>query len=154
MRAALLSAFLFILGAAQCAAECQPDKVLLRGPWGTAKFVIELADSPEERSRGLMFRETLPVGAGMLFVYEKPQRASFWMKNTLISLDMLFIDLTGTVLHVHHKAIPGDLSGIEGGNDVFAVLEINGGLAETYGIDAGSEVQHAVFSSGPAIWPC
>jgi len=93
-------------------------------------------------------------GAGMLFVYESPRPASFWMKNTLISLDMLFADKTGRVTHVHHRAIPGDLTPIDGGDGVYAVLEINGGLAKDYGITKGSLMRHPVFSPGPAAWPC
>lgn len=135
-------------------ADCRPDQVQLRGPWGEAAFTVELADTPQARSRGLMHRETLPRGSGMLFVYESPRRASFWMKNTLIPLDMLFADQTGTIRHVHHGAVPGDLTPIEGGAGVFAVLEINGGLAERYGIAPGSQMHHPVFSDGPAAWPC
>ena len=59
-------------------------KVRLRGDWGETLFTVELADTPQERSRGLMFRENMPRGAGMLFVYDAPQQARFWMKNTLI----------------------------------------------------------------------
>lgn len=136
------------------AADCRDDTVSLRGDWGDARFTIELADTPETRSRGLMFRESMPQRAGMLFVYERPQSASFWMKNTLIPLDMLFFDKTGTLTHIHHLAVPGDLTPIPGGDAVYAVLEINGGLAKTYGITVGSVMQHKVFSSGPAAWAC
>ncbi len=135
-------------------ADCRDDTVLLRGDWGQAKFTVEIADDPAERSRGLMFRENLPRNAGMLFVYERPQRARFWMKNTLIALDMLFVDRAGTVTHIHKDAIPGDLTGIDGGNKVFAVLEINGGLSERFGLTVGTQMQHPVFVGGPAIWPC
>ena len=90
----------------------------------------------------------------MLFVYERPQRAVFWMKNTFIPLDMIFTDKAGTVTRVHEGAIPGDLTPIEGGDSVYAVLEINAGLAERYAIRPGSQMRHEVFSQGPAIWPC
>ncbi len=72
--------------------------------------------------------------AGMLFLYEQPQRAVFWMKNTLIPLDMIFADATGVVRHVHANAIPHDETGIDGGADILAILEINGGLAARLGI--------------------
>lgn len=136
------------------AGECKPDTVFVRGDWGQVKFTVELADTPDERSRGLMFRDGLARGAGMLFVYERPGRAAFWMKNTRIPLDMVFADATGRVVHVHSDARPGDLTAIEGGDDVFAVLEINAGLTARYGIAPGSELRHPAFAGGPPAWPC
>lgn len=150
----LLIATLFVVTVGPAAAACRENTVQLRGDWGKTNFVIEIADTQQTRSRGLMFRENMPRGAGMLFVYEHPQRASFWMKNTLIPLDILFIDRTGLVTRIHHQAIPGNLSGIEGGEKVFAVLEINGGLAKRYGISVDTQMQHEIFLNGPAIWPC
>ncbi|MCV6584673.1 MAG: DUF192 domain-containing protein [Marinibacterium sp.] len=135
-------------------AACQPDKVRLRGDWGETAFAVEIADDARERSRGLMFRDSMPRGAGMLFIYEQPVAASFWMKNTLIPLDMIFVDPTGVVTHIHHNAIPGDLTQIDGGSGVLVVLEINGGLARRYGLSVGDQLQHPAFSDGPAIWPC
>lgn len=149
-----LIATLFVLTIGPVSAACSKDSVQLRGDWGETHFDVEIADTPESRSRGLMFRETMRRGEGMLFVYEEPRRSSFWMKNTLIPLDMLFVDETGTITRIHHQAIPGDLTSIEGGDRVFAVLEINGGLAKRYGISVGSQMQHDVFSNGPAVWPC
>ena len=136
------------------AADCRMDRVTLKGDFGQLQFSVEIADTPQERSRGLMFRETLPRGAGMLFVYEAPQRASFWMKNTLIPLDMIFADRRGVVTRVHVGAVPGDLTGIDGGEGVYAVLEINGQLARRYGIEPGAVMRHPVFAGGPAAWPC
>ncbi len=150
----VLSVFVCAVFAQAAWADCQIDAVSIRGDWGQARFNVEIADDPEERSRGLMSRESLPCSAGMLFVYERPQPASFWMKNTLIPLDMLFIDQTGVVTHIHSNAIPGDLTSIFGGRNVYAVLEINGGLAERYGMTLGSQLRHSIFSGGPAIWPC
>jgi uncharacterized membrane protein (UPF0127 family) len=151
----LLLALALLTGACSVAsARCSPEKVTLRGDWGQAGFAVEIADDPRERSQGLMFRDTLPRGAGMLFVYERPQRVSFWMKNTLIPLDLLFLDRSGQVVEIHANAIPGDLTPIEAGPGIFAVLEINGGLAREYGITPGSQMQHPVFSGGPALWPC
>ncbi len=152
-----VAVLLLLLGAGTAQAEttdCRNDRVDLRGDWGQAQFTIELADTPAARGRGLMFRETMPRGAGMLFVYEQPQRASFWMKNTLIPLDMIFVDRTGHVTRVHSGAIPGDLTPIDGGPGVFAVLEINATLAARYGIAPGSEMRHPVFSGEAAAWPC
>ncbi len=144
--------FLILGGAAW--AECRADRVSVRNDQAEIRFDVELAITPQERSRGLMFREHLPNRSGMLFVFDPPQRVAFWMKNTLIPLDMIFLDQTGTVTRVHQGAIPGDLTQIEGGDSVYAVLEINAGLSARYGIAPGTQMQHEVFSQGPAIWPC
>lgn len=134
--------------------SCAPNRADLRGDWGQASFSVEIADTEQTRARGLMFREHMPRGAGMLFVYEHPQTAAFWMKNTLIPLDIIFIDEHGTVSKVHENAVPGDLTPIPGGDAVFAVLEINGGLARRYGISAGTQLRHEIFSQSGAVWPC
>lgn len=135
-------------------AACAPDRVSVSGPGGDVFFTVELADDPAERSRGLMFRESLPRSAGMLFVYDRPQRVSFWMKNTLIPLDMIFLNERGVVEHVHENAIPGDLTPIPGGDNILVVLEINGGLARRLGIAPGARMRHEVFDQSIAAWPC
>ncbi|MDC0656593.1 DUF192 domain-containing protein [Leisingera sp. SS27] len=136
------------------AGECQSGRVDLRGSWGQTGFSVEIADDEQERAQGLMFRESMPRGAGMLFVYDRPQPAAFWMKNTLIPLDIIFLDKTGLVTTVHENAKPGDLTPIPGGDEVFAVLEINGGLARRYGIAPGTQLRHEIFSARGAVWPC
>lgn len=134
-------------------AECAVDKVTVQGAWGQANFAVEVADDFEERAQGLMFVESMPTLSGMLFVYEQPQSVSFWMKNTLIPLDMLFVSPAGEVLRIHENAIPGDRTPIPGGDGVQMVLEINGGLSRRLGISAGDVMQHPSF--GPqAILPC
>ena len=135
-------------------AACAPDVVELRGPSGQQRFTVEVADDGAERAQGLMFRESMPSSAGMLFVYEEPQAVSFWMKNTLIPLDMIFADETGRVTRVHSNAIPGDTTPIQGGEGVRFVLEINGGLAARMGIAEGSELRHPAIAQGSAAWPC
>ncbi len=147
-----LLAWLALAGVAL--AECREDRVDLRGDWGQARFSVEIADTPETQARGLMFRESLPRGAGMLFVYDRPQRVAFWMRNTLISLDMIFVDETGTVTRVHHEAVPLDETPIDGGPGVVAVLEINGGLARRFGIAPGSELRHPRLPQDAAAWAC
>ena len=136
------------------AAACASDRVDLRWPDGGESFAVELADSADERARGLMFRQALDPGAGMLFVYESPRQARFWMKNTLIPLDMIFADGTGRVTRVHSNAIPGDETPIDGGDGVVFVLEINGGLAEQLGITAGADLRHPAVAQATAAWPC
>ncbi len=134
-------------------AECSDTRIALRGPWGQAGFAVEIADTNASRARGLMFRETLPRFSGMLFVYDRPHRARFWMKNTLIPLDMIFLDQHGVVVSVHPMAEPHSLEPIDGGSGVLVVLEINGGLAETLGIAIGSEASHPAFGED-AQWVC
>jgi uncharacterized membrane protein (UPF0127 family) len=119
-----------------------------------ARFSVEVADDPDERAKGLMFREEMPKSAGMLFLYERPQHAVFWMKNTLIPLDMVFADATGLVTHVHANAIPHDETGIDGGTEVLAILEINGGLAKALGITPGAVIRHPDLKQSSASWPC
>lgn len=151
----LLAVLVWLVTAHSVAADdCRTGQIDLRGDWGQAGFTVEIADTPADRSRGLMFRNSMARGAGMLFVYESPRPASFWMKNTFIELDILFADQTGRVTRVHHRAIPGDLTPIDGGAQVYAVLEINGGLARSYGITRGSLMRHPVFAQGPPAWPC
>ena len=145
-------AWLVLLTQAAVAA-CRDDTVMLRGPWGMARFTVEIADTPAERAQGLMHRETLPQSSGMLFIYGRPQHLAFWMRNTLIELDMVFIDPEGIVRHIHHRAQPLDETPISGGNGLISVLEINGGLAERLGMTVGSEVQHPAFGAD-AAWPC
>ena len=135
-------------------AACAPGVVDIRGGFGQARFTVDVADTGAERALGLMFRESLPKSAGMLFVYDTPQRASFWMKNTLIPLDMIFADAAGRVTRVHSNAIPQDLTPIDGGEGVAAVLEINGGLAEKLGIGPGDELRHPALDARVAAWPC
>jgi len=129
------------------------DQVGLRGGFGKAEFTVELADTNETRAKGLMFRQSMPRFSGMLFVYDRPQRATFWMKNTILPLDMLFVDATGTVTRIHKNAVPQSLAQIDGGTGVLAVLEINGGMADTLGLTIGDQMRHLAFQTDP-VWPC
>lgn len=145
--------FFSLVVASSANAACRDDRVDLRGDWGQAGFTVEVADEPQERSQGLMNRPSMARGAGMLFVYEAPQRATFWMRNTLIPLDMIFADARGVVTHVHENAIPLDETTIDGGRGVQFVLEINGGLAGPLGIAPGTELRHPSIGRD-AAWSC
>ena len=152
MRLAALSCG-FALVAHPLWADCADDKLTIFGEFGQATFTVDVADDPQERAQGLMFVEQMPTFTGMLFVYERPQSVSFWMKNTLIPLDMLFASPEGEILRIQENAIPGDLTPIPGGPGVQMVLEINGGLSARLGIAEGDVMQHPSF--GPdAILPC
>ncbi len=141
-----------ISGAAHAA--CSDSRVEFRGDWGTARFRVEIADDPQERATGLMNREEMSPSAGMLFIYETPQRVAFWMRNTLIPLDMIFMDETGVVQRVHENAVPLDETPIPGGNHIQYVLEINGGMAAQIGIDEGSQMRHPSIPGDIAAWSC
>lgn len=136
------------------AAQCRPDLATIRAPSGLFRFEVEVADDAAERASGLMHRADLPRFGGMLFLYEREEEVSFWMKNTLIPLDMIFLDATGTVRHVHAHARPGDLTPIPSQGPALAVLEVNGGLAAELGIGPGSVMRHPAFAANRAAWPC
>lgn len=144
-----------LAGAGAAVADCAPDTVELRSEAGSVmRFTVEVADTPGERAQGLMNRPEMAKSAGMLFVYEAPQTARFWMHNTLIPLDMIFADATGLVTHVHSDAKPMDDTAIEGGEGVKLVLEINGGLAKRLGLVPGAVMRSAAIDQGAAAWAC
>ena len=107
---------------------------------GPVTFQAEVVDTPESRARGLMFRESMGRLEGMLFLFPDEAQRSFWMKNTLIPLDMLFIRSDRTILGVAENAVPKTTSSrrVEGGSQF--VLEINGGLSKELGLKAGQKV--------------
>jgi uncharacterized membrane protein (UPF0127 family) len=151
----LLAALALVVpGTAWAEAACSPGRVDIRWDGGRENFVVEVADDNAERAQGLMFRESMPLSEGMLFVYDSPRRPSFWMKNTLIPLDMVFADASGTVTRVHANAIPGDLTPVDGGEGVMFVLEINGGLAAKLGIAPGAVLRHPAIPAQTAAWSC
>lgn len=139
---------------AQAEDACSDDSLLIRGDFGQARFSVEVADTEAERAQGLMNRSHMPSSAGMLFIYETTRSASFWMRNTLIPLDMLFADEHGVIQHIHSNAIPLDETPVFGGDAVRYVLEINGGLAEAMGISVGSQMRHKEFLQEIANWRC
>ncbi len=141
------------LGAAAQSA-CRDDQIHLRGEWGQARFTVTVADDPSERAQGLMHVESMPQSAGLLFVYDRPRTARFWMRNTLIPLDMIFADAKGIVRYVHHEAEPLSEKQIYGGNNIQYVLEVNGGLARQFGIAKGSELRHPALDGKDVAWPC
>jgi hypothetical protein len=147
-------ALLFVPGSAWAEAACAPTRLDLRWDGGHESFAVEVADDGAERAKGLMFRTELPAASGMLFVYDSPRQPAFWMKNTLIPLDMVFADATGTVTRVAANAVPGDLTPVDGGPGVQYVLEINGGLAAKLGLVPGAELRHPAIPSETAAWPC
>ncbi|GAD55421.1 MAG: uncharacterized membrane protein (UPF0127 family) [Limimaricola cinnabarinus] len=156
MKALLLTALLLGLPVAGLAGGCAPDRVTVRGDWGQAGFAVEIADDAAERAQGLMNRAEMPRMAGMLFVYDAPQAVSFWMRNTLIPLDIIFAGADGVIRSIHPRAKPLDETPIPGGTDIQYVLEINGGMAARLGITEGDTLRHPAIGSEevPAAAPC
>lgn len=133
------------------AAQPQPtlpqSDLVIQTAKGPQRFRVELADNDQSRARGMMFRTSMLPDAGMLFDFKQEQMASFWMRNTLLPLDMLFIKADGTILNIHQRAIPRDETGINSAGPVRAVLEVNGGTAARLGIKAGDKVEHTIFGN-------
>ena len=111
------------------------------GTSGVHKFKVELAASPEAQEQGLMFRTAMGADEGMIFPMDPPRRASFWMKNTVISLDLIFVGLDHKVLNVAANAVPYDMSPLSATGITGGVLELNAGRAAQLGIKPGDVVR-------------
>jgi hypothetical protein len=114
--------------------------LVLKTESGDHSFTIEVASTNQERALGLMFRRSLPENGGMLFLYDRPQPAAMWMKNTLIPLDMVFISADGTVHRIEQNAEPHSTALIPSEGPVVAVLELNGGEAAKIRLKRGDKV--------------
>jgi len=110
-------------------------------------FTVELALTPAEQERGLMFRKSMAPDAGMLFVFDRVEPQVFWMKNTLIPLDMIFIRADGTIANIVEKAPPQTLDPRSSDGPAKAVLELNGGIARFLGINPGDRVVHPLIAA-------
>jgi len=107
---------------------------------GPQRFTVEVATTPAQMEQGLMFRRSLAPDAGMIFDFTAPAAAAMWMKNTLIPLDMLFVDAQGRIIGIHERAVPESLDTIASPAPARAVIELNGGTAARLGIRAGDKV--------------
>jgi len=112
---------------------------------GVHTFAVEVAVTDEERQQGLMFRRELPEGRGMLFDFKQDQNVTMWMKNTYISLDMIFIRADGRIQRIAESTEPESTKVIAAGAPVRAVLEVIAGTAKKLGIRAGDRVAHPLF---------
>lgn len=127
-----------------------PQSVLnIRTHQGSEWFSVWIADSSQRQEQGLMFQKWLPADWGMLFPEQTPRVKSMWMKNTLISLDMLFIDANGRIVYIREHATPESEEIITYPGPVKAVLELAGGECARAGIHVGDQVHHALFGSSP-----
>ena len=125
------------------AASIQPLEIVTRN--GVHVFSVEMATTAAEREKGLMYRKELPDGKGMLFDFSPEQQISMWMKNTFISLDMIFIRADGRILRIAENTEPQSLNIISSGGLAKGVLEVIAGTAQKYGIAPGDRVAHPLF---------
>lgn len=108
-------------------------------------LLVEIADSPAERTQGLMYRKSIGEKEGMLFLFDKEQMVSMWMKNTYLPLDMLFIDRIGTIKKIVRSTTPHSLELISSGIPVLAILELPAGTADKFSIEEGDRIYHKAF---------
>jgi uncharacterized membrane protein (UPF0127 family) len=131
-----------ILALVLVSAPVRAEPLVIHAGGSAYKFEVEVVSTPADRERGLMFRKSLGANAGMLFLYPAEAPVAFWMKNTLIPLDMLFLKADGSIAHIAHNAVPLDETPIESGAPVKAVLEVNGGTTAALGIKDGDRVEY------------
>jgi uncharacterized membrane protein (UPF0127 family) len=134
-------------GAGNLARAAELQTLEIASKTGVHAFQVEMAITPEEKEHGLMFRRELPEGQGMLFDFQFDQNVAFWMKNTYIPLDMLFIRADGRILRIAENAEPLSERNIPSGGPVRAVLEVIGGTAKKLGIAPGDRVGGSIFKS-------
>lgn len=126
-----------------------PTPLIVTTKDGVHRIDIEVARTEQEKMRGLMFRTSLPQGSGMLFPYGEPQEITMWMKNTYVSLDMVFIRQNGTVHRVQRNTEPLSEDTISSNGKVTAVLELVAGEADRLGIAPGDKVEHPALHPRP-----
>lgn len=112
-------------------------------------FMVEMATTPKEQTVGLMFRPSVPPDGGMLFDWGAPRESQMWMRNTLASLDMLFINADGTIRSIAENTVPESLAVIDSRGPVRATLELAAGTAARLNIRVGDKVQQRIFGNAP-----
>ena len=145
----LAASMLLLMGAVQSspshAATPRQEPLEIVTSKATTKFTVEIADTEETRNHGLMFRKSLAPDKGMLFDFKTPREAAFWMRNTLIPLDIIFITEDGRILTIARNAVPHSEVPIPSGGVIRGVLELAGGRAAQLGIYPGDRVKHRIF---------
>lgn len=121
------------------------DLVITNSAGISVQYQIEIARTPAQMQRGLMFRDSMPEEQGMLFIYQPERPAVMWMKNTILSLDMLFIDSNGYIINIAENTKPFSTEPIRSGSDVRAVLELNAGQASKHQFGVGDKITHPLF---------
>ena len=149
----MVAAFAFVsLSAPVLAQQAQPSTpaatqtLEIATASGVHTFAIEFVANDADRAKGLMFRTELPEGRGMLFDFAREQEIAMWMKNTFISLDMIFIQGDGRIRRIAENTTPQSLATIPSGGPVRGVLEVIAGTAKKFGIKPGDRVAHPIFA--------
>lgn len=124
-----------------------PETLTIVTENGEHNFSVEIADEPAEQARGMMFRESMGDDTGMLFEFAEPKVASIWMKNTALSLDVLFVRSNGKILKIEHGATPYSERSMSSEGTVGAVLELAAGRTQALGIQPGDVVKHEFFGN-------
>lgn len=140
-----LLAVLFLLTAGWSVHALPRDIIVIRASDGNYRFNVELAATEAERAQGLMFRKELPTNAGMLFLYDRDQAVTFWMRNTYLPLDMVFIAADGKITQIVKNTKPLSENLIPSYTYIRAVLELNAGITNRYGIRVGDRVDYKAF---------
>jgi hypothetical protein len=128
------------------AAKLRVEPVVIVSETGRHTINAEIADTPGTRATGLMFRRSLAPDAGMLFIYDAPQNVTMWMKNTYISLDMIFADASGTIIRIARETEPFSTDIIESGGQAKVVLEVAAGTAKRLKLKPGDRLEHSSVS--------
>ena len=152
-RAATAALFAFVvigmaLFSSWANAQLRQVPLTIQTSGGPVALEIELAETPDQQSKGLMFRKSLGERAGMLFSYAPAKEITMWMRNTYIPLDMLFVRADGVIHRIEVMTQPFSEDIIPSQGEVTAVLELNGGAAAKLGIKPGDRVQHTSFGTG------
>jgi uncharacterized membrane protein (UPF0127 family) len=136
---------LLVLAPLGFAAELPRDVVMVEAGASQYRFEVEIADEPDERAQGLMYRQSLANNAGMLFVYSQPQPVEFWMKNTPLSLDIVFVRDDGTIARIADHTTPLSEDLIPSGEPVRGVLEVKAGTMHQLGVTVGDRVRNSKY---------
>jgi len=140
----VFSAFLALSAGVGQAAENSVVEIVSKT--GVHSFSVEVVDNDADRAKGLMHRRSLPEGSGMLFDFHREQDVSFWMQNTYIPLDMIFIRADGRIHRIAENTVPLSLEQVPSRGPVRGVLEVIAGTSRKLGIAPGDRVAHPIFS--------
>lgn len=143
----VLVIFLSLYSVSHQARELQLESLTITNSDGKDfLYNVEVARTPSQKKRGLMFRDSMPEDEGMLFIYMPEKVAAMWMRNTILALDMLFIDKNGMIVTIADNTVPYSLNRISSGQPVRAVLELNAGQTKKNNLNVGDKVSHKLWS--------